>query len=170
MHPFSKSGLAKIRIRRKPKDKAGHFSRYNYFRLVVILLFIVFLIVYKKSSSPDVRGNLAVSPNVNQAAIDTLASTFPRYVPLAGKLNILQSYDASYPHNPVKQSNVVFKSSKSSASLIDFYSEWADSNEWEVTNKSMTDSSYFLYLQKDKESMNITINRSEVSISYLQRP
>ena len=113
--------------------------------------------------------NIAI-PVISEKGESEIMQSLPEGLVLNAKTALIQSYGASYPESNVKQTTVVFESSKSAKENYDFYSKWARDNKWEAVNKSEEGGARFLYLRKENEDMNMVIisgdKGSEATISH----
>jgi len=116
------------------------------------------------------------TPTVQAAKIGDLPEGFLPSLVLNGETQITQSYNVTYPQSlTTKQATVVFESSKTLKENYDFYAKWAQDNGWAITTKDDSSQNLrSLYLEKNKESINIAIvnnaasSKPTITISYVK--
>lgn len=157
------------------KQDAPQWRIYGFFVIGILALISIVLLIQndigkknKADNTPDQPDNLIV-PNIVRAEPNEVAEGFPKELVLNSKIEITESYSATYPNSPAKQVTVEFTSSKSADKNFDFYKNWAETNGWQIINADRTKPPvYSLYLKKPGEQVNITINKGTITISYVE--
>ncbi|MDO8569535.1 MAG: hypothetical protein Q7R89_02030 [bacterium] len=130
------------------------------FILVIIILLIQSSINRKNTQNVETQANNIVVPIIVRANPKEVVEEFPETLVLNSKVEIIGSYSATYPDSSAKQTTVEFISSKNPEVNFDFYTKWAEDNEWQIINSSQSDLISSLYLKKAIEAINITIRSS----------
>lgn len=164
----------------KIKSHGSQFSSLFVLGLIVALALISFGIsIWSMRQKPIVEKlpnpqNNIVAPKITRALPAEIAEGFPKNLALNSKIEITESYSATYPNSSAKQATVEFISSKTPNANKNFYIQWAKDNGWDIVNSSEGDSISFLYFKKGFEQINITIRASvkdakssDIIISYV---
>ena len=174
MRPFSKDTF--INIKKKialPKSKGLPEGEINPIldpknRPAFILAFLsAALIVWSIWNSQVERKIDIIIRKVTNTPPEQFGKVTPQNIPLNGAADITQSYNAEYPDSAAKQSTIVFTSLKTPDENFYFYLKWAKENDWQIVNSSRDSAVYSLSLKKPSERMVITINKSTITISYV---
>ena len=175
MRPFSKETFMDIKQKiALPKDQGFPVDEPNFIlnpknRPAFILALLAILLIAWSVWQSEVKreeSNIII-PKVTKTPSAELGKTTPQNIPLNGKASVVESYSAEYPNSTAKQSTVVFMSLKTPGENFDFYLNWAEENDWQVINSSRDSAVYSMYFKKPSEQMNITINESAVTITYV---
>ena len=175
MRPFSKETFMNIKQKIvPPKDQDFPTDEQNFIldpknRPAFILALLAILLIAWSVWQSEVKreeSNIII-PKVTKTPSAELGKTTPQNIPLNGKASVVESYSAEYPNSTAKQSTVVFMSLKTPGENFDFYLNWAEENDWQVINSSRDSAVYSMYFKKPSEQMNITINESAVTITYV---
>jgi hypothetical protein len=106
---------------------------------------------------------------------NNIPTEFPAELSVEKDAKIEQSYELNYGDQ--KQFSIVFISNKSVGENFIFYSKLLSEKGWDIVNKNENEKAASFYAIKDKDNINITINKddvenskkSQVSISFLKK-
>ena len=136
---------------------------------LVLSLAVIAWAVYFASLDKKTDIKKADTPIISEAPRGEAVLGLPDNLVFNGKVEITQSHTTSYAESSRVHKSVAFTSSKSPDENFAYYEKWARDNDWRVTNSGKSQYVQFLYLEKIGEEMNITINKSSVSIGYIKK-
>ena len=96
-----------------------------------------------------------------------LPTDFPANIPVEQGVYIKQSYSLTYANQ--KQLTIVFRTAKTMKENYALYADFLKKDGWVIANMSEGDNVSSFYGAKQKNDINITITKSQVSISVLKK-
>ncbi len=142
-------------------------SKKSYWILTVILVILAFLggYYYGKSFSEKVtETNIINTPDAEiQNFGDVPPDIFPRDFPFEVGSSLTQSTKTTYKNSNAIQADLTYFSKKTAEENADRFLEYLNQTGWTIINNANDGEIYSLYAQKDREIMNIVMQRDNVT-------